>query len=151
VPPLRERVEDIAPLAMAFLDDVCRRFNKTLPGFSNELLSLFERYAWPGNVRQLRREVERLVALTPEGQHLTPDRCSPEIVEQASAAVAPGSNDLSLPGRARELERVMIREALERTGGNRAKAAELLGITRQGLHKKLKRYEKESAEAATGR
>ncbi len=151
IPPLRERVEDIAPLAMAFLDDVCRRFNKALPGFSNDLLSLFERYAWPGNVRQLRREVERLVALTPEGQHLTPDRCSPEIVEQASAAVTPGGNDLSLPGRVRELERVMIRDALERTGGNRAKAAEILGITRQGLHKKLKRYEQESAEAVTGR
>jgi transcriptional regulator with GAF, ATPase, and Fis domain len=140
IPPLRERVEDIAPLAMAFLDDVCRRFNKALPGYSNDLLSLFERYAWPGNVRQLRREVERLVALTPEGQHLTPDRCSPEIVEQASATVPPGSNDLSLPSRVRELERAMIRDALERTDGNRAKAAELLGITRQGLHKKLKRY-----------
>jgi transcriptional regulator with GAF, ATPase, and Fis domain len=146
VPPLRERVEDIAPLALAFLDDVCRRFNKTLPGFSNELLSLFERYPWPGNVRQLRREVERLVALTPEGQHLTPDRCSPEIVEQATTAVSPGAKDLSMPARVRELERAMIREALERSGGNRAKAAEMLGITRQGLHKKLKRYAKENAE-----
>ncbi len=115
-------------------------------GTFREDLSLFERYAWPGNVRQLRREVERLVALTPEGQHLTPDRCSPEIVEQASAAAPPGSNDLSLPSRVRELERVMIRDALERTGGNRAKAAELLGITRQGLHKKLKRYANGNAE-----
>ena len=145
VPPLRERVEDIAPLALAFFDDVCRRYNKTLAGFSNDLLTLFERYRWPGNVRQLRREVERLVALTPEGQHLTPDRCSPEIVADASGARAGGS-DLSLPGRVQELEQALIQEALKRTGDNRARAAELLGITRQGLHKKLKRYADEAVE-----
>lgn len=145
VPPLRERVEDIAPLALAFFDDVCRRYNKTLAGFSNDLLTLFERYRWPGNVRQLRREVERLVALTPEGQHLTPDRCTPEVVANTSRT-RPGDSDLSLPGRVRELEVALIQEALKRTGDNRAKAADLLGITRQGLHKKLKRYAEEDVE-----
>jgi transcriptional regulator with GAF, ATPase, and Fis domain len=146
VPPLRERVEDIAPLALAFFDEVCRRYNKTVSGFSNDLLTLFERFSWPGNVRQLRREIERLVALTPEGQHLTPDRCSPEVLASLDAPRAQEANDLSLPNRVRDLELKLIDDALERTGGNRVRAAELLGITRQGLHKKLKRYAEANAE-----
>ena len=140
MPPLRERVEDIAPLTLAFFDEVCRRYNKTLSGFSNDLLTLFERFSWPGNVRQLRREVERLVALTPAGQHLTPDRCSPEVLASVDAPRVPEVNDLSLPNRVRDLELKLIHDALERTGGNRVRASKLLGITRQGLHKKLKRY-----------
>ena len=148
VPSLRERAEDITPLALAFFDEVCRRYNKTLLGFSNDLLTLFERFSWPGNVRQLRREVERLVALTPEGQHLTADRCSPELLASANAPKAPKAGDLSLPNRVRDLELELIHDALERTGGNRVRAAELLGITRQGLHKKLKRYAEANAEAS---
>ena len=140
VPPLRERREDIAALALAFLDEVCRRYGKTLPGFSNDLLSVFEAYRWPGNVRQLRREVERLVALTPQGQHLTLERCSPEIRDRSRSAVRPLSNDLSLPGRVKALEIDLIDRALLQSSGNKARAAQLLGITRQGLHKKLKRY-----------
>jgi transcriptional regulator with PAS, ATPase and Fis domain len=147
VPSLRERTEDITPLALAFFDEVCRRYNKTVSGISNDLLTLFERFSWPGNVRQLRREIERLVALTPEGQHLTPDRCSPELLASASAPRAPQADDLSLPNRVRDLELELIQDALERTGGNRVRAAELLGITRQGLHKKLKRYAEANAEA----
>ena len=139
VPPLRERREDIAPLAQAFLDEVCRRYNKDLRGFTNELLSAFERYSWPGNVRQLRREVERLVALTPIGQHLVLERCSPEILN-AFEGEPEMEKDFSLPGRVRDLELHLIREALKKTKGNKVKAAEMLGITRQGLHKKLRRY-----------
>jgi len=140
VPPLRERREDVAPLALAFLDDVCRRFGKSLAGFSSELLATFEAYHWPGNVRQLRREVERLVALTPAGQHVTPDRCSPELLAGAGDGPARDGGDATLPERVRELEMRLIEQALERTGGNKVQAARLLGITRQGLHKKLGRY-----------
>jgi transcriptional regulator with GAF, ATPase, and Fis domain len=139
IPPLRERKEDIVPLTLAFLDDVCRRFEKPLPGLSNELLALFESYAWPGNVRQLRREVERVVALTPEGQQLTPDRCSPEIRNGADELASTHPNELSIPKRVTELEAYLIRQALDKARGNKVKAAELLGITRQGLHKKIKR------------
>ncbi|NIR31570.1 MAG: GAF domain-containing protein [Gammaproteobacteria bacterium] len=139
VPPLRERKEDIVPLTLAFLDDVCRRFDKPLPGLTNELLGLFESYPWPGNVRQLRREVERLVALTPEAQLLTPDRCSPEIRNEASDLTSTPSDDLSLPVRVNALEAHLIKRALRQSRGNKVKAAELLGITRQGLHKKIRR------------
>jgi len=139
VPPLRERREDIVPLTLAFLNDVCRRFDKPLPGLSSDLLALFESYHWPGNVRQLRREVERLVALTPEGKALTPAQCSAEIRNGASGFTATDADDLCLPRRVGELERHLIERALDRSRGNKLKAAQLLGITRQGLHKKLKR------------
>ena len=140
VPALRERREDIAPLAMAFLEDVCRRFSKTVAGFSNELLTLFERYEWPGNVRQLRHEIERLVALTPEGERLTPARCSSELLDRSLTAPVNDSGDLCLPDRVEQLEVRLIARALEEAGGGKGQAARLLGITRQGLYKKLKRY-----------
>ena len=140
IPPLRERREDIAPLTVAFVDDVCRQFDKTLAGVSQELITVFEHYPWPGNVRQLRREVERAVALTPDGEPLAPDRCSPEVTLGASDYDLDTADDLSLPSRVKELEMKLIRAALERTAGGKGKAAEVLGITRQGLHKKLKRY-----------
>ncbi|MCP5152252.1 MAG: sigma 54-interacting transcriptional regulator [Ectothiorhodospiraceae bacterium] len=148
VPPLRERREDIVPLALAFLDAVSLRYGKRVAGFSTELLRLFEAYHWPGNVRQLRREVERLVALTPEGHHLTPAQCSQELVGAQVGASVAGS--LDLPARVEALEIDLIRDALARSGGRRARAADLLGITRQGLHKKLRRYRLEDDAALAG-
>jgi transcriptional regulator with GAF, ATPase, and Fis domain len=140
VPPLRERPEDIIPLALAFLDDVCHRFNKVVGGFSKEVLALLESSLWPGNVRQLRHEVERLVALTPEGETLTSDRCSPEILGGRQSRGQSAGSSLSLPARVRDLEMGLIEQALEKTKGNKVRAARMLGITRQGLHKKLARY-----------
>ncbi len=141
VPPLRERREDIAPLMMAFLDDVCARYGRAVPAVPQTLVTLFEKYDWPGNVRQLRREVERLVALTPEGEPLTAERCSVELRQATTALVEVDAiSDLRLPQRVRDLEVALIHRALEQTGGNKLRAAALLDITRQGLHKKLKRY-----------
>ncbi len=142
VPPLRERRDDIAPLAFAFLEEVCRRYQKSVHGLSGELVALFESYDWPGNVRQLRREIERLVALTPAGQQLTPERCGEELraLAGAGAASVAAGNTLDLPARVRALEIDLIGHALECTDGHKGHAAELLGITRQGLHKKLRRY-----------
>ncbi len=141
VPPLRRRREDIAPLALAFLDATCRRFDKKVAGFSPEVLHLFEEYRWPGNVRQLRSEVERLVALTPEGTPILPERCSRELLDIVPRLDGEEeSPDFSIPARVRHLETRLIRDALARTNGHRQQAADLLGITRQGLHKKMKRY-----------
>ncbi len=150
IPPLRDRREDIAPLTIGFVDDVCRRFGKQLGGVSRELLALFEAYAWPGNVRQLRREVERLVALTPESQALGPERCSPELAADASRGPIDPDQALSLPVRVHALETQLIGLALARTHGNKGRAARLLGITRQGLYKKLKRYRIERGDAGQG-
>jgi len=142
LPPLSERKEDIVPLALAFLEEISRRFNKKVASFSPELLNLFEDYSWPGNVRQLRSEVERLVALTPENTIIGPEKCSRELL---SATPAPSRkttppDNLSIPDQVKSLEIELIEKALTESNGNRVKAAEALGITRQGLHKKMKRY-----------
>jgi transcriptional regulator with GAF, ATPase, and Fis domain len=143
LPPLHERREDIVPLALTFLEEVSRRFNKKIAGFTPELLNLFEDYSWPGNVRQLRSEVERLVALTPEDSVIGTEKCSRELL---SSSPKPRRRDdtmtsLSIPDQVKSLEMKLIEKALRDSNGNRVKAAEALGITRQGLHKKMKRYE----------
>lgn len=146
IPPLRERKDDIAPMAFVFLEDVCKRFGKKIIGFSPEVINLFEDYHWPGNVRQLRREIERMVVLTPANEQITPENCSPELLKSVISNVPDdslGSLHIPLPDQIKALEMSMIEKALKKSGGNRTRAAEILGITRQGLHKKMKRYELE--------
>ncbi len=142
LPPLHERKEDVVPLALAFLEEVSRRFNKKITGFTPELLNLFEDYTWPGNVRQLRSEVERLVALTPENTVIGPEKCSRELLSSSPRPRRRDDNltSLSIPEQVKSLEIKLIEKALTDSSGNRVKAAEALGITRQGLHKKMKRY-----------
>jgi transcriptional regulator with PAS, ATPase and Fis domain len=142
LPSLSERKEDIVPLSMAFLEDVCNLFNKKVAGFSPYILDLFNNYQWPGNVRQLRQEIERLVALTPAGEIITPDKCSRELQGLEDSTL---SDDLDLDNplahQVQLLEIRLISKALQQTAGNKLKAAKLLGITRQGLYKKMKRYQ----------
>jgi transcriptional regulator with GAF, ATPase, and Fis domain len=148
LPPLRDRRADVVPLALAFLEEISRRFNKKISGFSPELLNLFEDYNWPGNVRQLRSEVERLVALTPESNVMGPEKCSRELLSLTGPITESRPVDsfggLSIPDQVKALEIRLIERALQESNGNRVKAAESLGITRQGLHKKMKRYEMDS-------
>jgi transcriptional regulator with PAS, ATPase and Fis domain len=141
LPPLRERKGDVVALSMAFIEDICNLFNKQIAGFSPDVLNLFENYDWPGNVRQLRQEIERLVALTPEGEIISPDKCSKEFLG-ADHGIQPFHLNFEAPLaiQVQELEIKLISGALAETGGNRNKAANLLGITRQGLYNKLKRY-----------
>jgi transcriptional regulator with GAF, ATPase, and Fis domain len=143
LPPLHNRKGDIVPLALAFLEEISRRFDKKIAGFSPELLNLFEDYTWPGNVRQLRSEVERLVALTPEGTVMGPEKCSRELLSATPIPVRSKEtlSGLSIPDHVKSLEIKLIEKALADCNSNRVKAAEALGITRQGLHKKMKRYQ----------
>ncbi len=142
IPPLRERREDILPMMLLFLDQITKRFKKKHKGFSPKLLTLFESYTWPGNVRQLQHEIERLIALTPEGEPITETHCSIQLLESRPTTIdTPKTSDtLSLPTQRRELEINLIRQALQKTNGNKLQAADLLEITRQSLHNKLKLY-----------
>jgi len=143
VSPLRDRKEDIAPMAFVFLEDVCRRFEKNVAGFSPDVIRLFEECHWPGNVRQLRREVERMVSLTLSGEQITLDKCSESLLRSVISTAteeSPGLWHIPLPDQVRSFENRLIRKALKEAGGNRTHAAKLLGITRQGLQKKIKRY-----------
>ncbi len=145
IPPLRERREDILPLALSFLEETNHRFHKNIAGFSPDLLALFEEYPWPGNVRQLLKEVERLVALTRDDLFMQVETCSRELRAFAdsnygSEPVSTG-DDFSLPEQVSSLEKRLIRKAMKTASGNKTQAAKLLNITRQGLLKKIKRYE----------
>lgn len=143
IPPLRERPEDIVPLALFFMNKVSRRFSKKVSGFSPEVLAFFREFPWPGNVRQLLHEVEHMVALTPEVERISLKHCSQELKKWKSSGFLPVIHNqpaLSLPERVEEIEIASIKDALQKTGGNKLRASKLLGITRQGLDKKLKRY-----------
>jgi len=145
VPPLRKRQEDIIPLALHFLNQTNSKFGKNVPGFSNDVLRLFERYSWPGNVRQLMREVERLVALSPEDVPIQLSCCSANLQdfhnkEHDKLYGDDEEGSLSIPERVERLEKELIGKAMKRTAGNKSQAARLLSLTRQGLAQKLKRY-----------
>jgi transcriptional regulator with GAF, ATPase, and Fis domain len=144
IPPLRERREDIMPLALSFLENINRKFDKTVTGFSPDLLVLLEEYPWPGNVRQLLKEVERLVALTPSDQVMQVTTCSRELRAFAGAndlqEALPPEDEYALPSQVMSLERRLILKAMQKVNGNKTQASKLLNITRQGLLKKIKRY-----------
>jgi len=142
IPPLRERREDIVPLAESFLERFAGETRRGALRFAPETLETMERYAWPGNVRQLKNAVERMVVLA-RGELLTPDLLPPEIV---SGPEGPPEELLALPYRealARFRQRV-IRSALGRAGGNQTRAAELLQIQRTYLNRMIKDLEIES-------
>ncbi len=145
VPPLRKRQADILPLALSFLKQTNARFGKHVTGFSSEVLNLFENFTWPGNVRQLLKEVEREVVLTRDGKVIQKKVCSPEILkEELSKGVIfqdeVKSDNLSIPLRVKKMELELIALALAKSKNNKSKAARLLAVSRQGLLKKIKRY-----------
>jgi transcriptional regulator with GAF, ATPase, and Fis domain len=143
IPPLRERREDIVPLALSFLDRVSKSFTKSVSGFSSETLNLLEQYPWPGNIRQLLHEIERMVALTPEEETISLKRCSQALIDWMKTH---STYELRkqpvpfLPDKIKELEISFIQDALLKTKGNKLQASKILGITRQGLDKKIKRF-----------
>jgi transcriptional regulator with GAF, ATPase, and Fis domain len=145
IPPLRERKEDILLLALSFLKETNEKFKKNVSGFSPKLLALFDEYPWPGNVRQLLKEVERLVALTKDDRLMEMETCSRELRAFADANYVPEKaatdDDLSIPGKVTALEKYLIHKAMKKADGNKTQAAKYLNITRQGLLKKIKRYQ----------
>jgi transcriptional regulator with GAF, ATPase, and Fis domain len=157
IPPLSQRPADILPLAERFLGEAAKRFNRPRPPLRPPLVELLESYHWPGNVRQLQREMERLVALVPEGELPGSEHLSEALrghqSHQASSKESTAGNDgnseetspslqngLNLPQTVARVEQQLIRRALSSCSGNKQCAADKLGITRQGLHNKLKRY-----------
>lgn len=135
IEPLRKRREDIPILAEFFLQEACRRFGKKIDGFEDGLLDVLMRYDWPGNVRQLRNEVERAVLLS-SSRRLRLDDFSQRIRGEEAME----KEELNLRAAKESLEKRLIKEALLKTGGNRTEAAELLGITREALRKKMLKY-----------
>ena len=137
LPPLRERREDIPALAQHFLKKYAEKNQRLVKGFAPKTMDLFMRYDWPGNIRELENTVERAVILCRE-EYVQP-HCLPR---QFQALLDEDTPETGVrPGHSiREVERELILKTLEQTGGNRTRAAEILGITRRALQYKLKEY-----------
>lgn len=141
LPPLRKRREDILPLTLEFLADLESTWNKSIAGIPGEIITLFEGCPWPGNIRQLRREVERLMALTPPGEWAKLEDCSDTIRSLQISIVPPSSEILSLQDELAHTEQQLIGRALLAHDGHKTNTAKALGITRQALHYKMKRWQ----------
>jgi Nif-specific regulatory protein len=140
VPPLRERREDIPLLAGYFLARYATEMGKAAAGFSQQAMELLQGYDWPGNVRELQNEVQRLVIQIDAGGFVTPDLLSPRIrqIEGVMERVRPTKG--TLKEMVDQLERWILIEALREHQNNKTACAKALGITREGLHKKLRAY-----------
>jgi DNA-binding NtrC family response regulator len=142
MPPLRTMREDISLLVMHFLEQFARELGKGRLELTPEARHCLESYDWPGNVRELAHEMKRLVVLS-RGQPVTAAELSPEIqnASKATVHINPALPEgTSLKAAVEELEQHMLQEALVASGYNQVKAARKLGLSRQGLIKKLKRY-----------
>jgi len=134
LPPLRERKDDIPLLAKHFLGKFGRREGKAIEGFSPNVMKAFTEYHWPGNIRELENTVERLVVFARERTITRQDLVYTNTV---LSNVLMKKDPLCLE----EMERLHIIKVLERTEGNKTRAARLLGIDRKTLRMKMKKYQ----------
>ncbi|HDL21334.1 MAG TPA: sigma-54-dependent Fis family transcriptional regulator [Nitrospirae bacterium] len=132
IPPLRERKDDIPLLVTEFLNESCLREKKVLT-VSDEVMSMFKSYSWPGNVRQLKNVIERAVVLA-RGDRIMPGELPEEFLSFKKQISVKTLKTL------KELERQAVREALHECNGNKSKAAKILGISRKAFYKRLKDF-----------
>jgi DNA-binding NtrC family response regulator len=138
VPPLRERRSDIPFLVKRFLSEATEAAGKRI-WLEPEAERLMNQYDWPGNVRQVRSTIQRLVALGAQGP-VTEEALRPLLADPLQEPDEEPASELS------EVERRQILRVLQETGGNKTKAAEVLGIQRRTLYKKLARIERQNSE-----
>lgn len=146
LPPLRERKEDIPVLVSYFVDRISTRLGLENAEVTGEAMQILERYSWPGNVRELENAIERALVLSEGGARITAADLDDRFDQQhgAEPSGVPGvllDDELTLNEAKERLERLLIRRALDRTGGNRTRAAGLLGISHRALLYKLKEYD----------
>ncbi len=140
VPPLRERKEDIPLLADYFLNEAAGKDGKQVMGFTQEAMDLLACYHWPGNIRELENEIQRIV-IRLEGERLVSSNMLSQTIDILEKYIPYNSlEQSSLKIQMQQLEAICIKEALKKNYGNRTRTAEFLGISREGLHKKMARY-----------
>ncbi|UQA57766.1 sigma-54-dependent transcriptional regulator [Polyangium aurulentum] len=134
IPPLRDRPEDILPLAEHFLRRAASRAGRPIQGLSGAAARLLLAYGWPGNVRELENAIERAVALS-QGEWVSPDDLPPtlEKAEEPDLFASAAERMMTLE----EVERAYVRHVLERFGGNKVRAAAALGINRRTIQRWL--------------
>jgi DNA-binding NtrC family response regulator len=142
MPPLRERREDIPALAEHFRRQVNAREGRRVPGFALDVMHRFSQHGWPGNVRELEYLCERLVVMAATRLVVMKDLPSYmriQVIDFERATRRLPATGVDLRELLTELEETCIAEALARTGGNRNRAADLLGLNRTTLVEKLRR------------
>jgi DNA-binding NtrC family response regulator len=144
IPPLRERQEDLPSLARYFLAFFSAKYNRpAIAGFSPEAEKLLLSYGWPGNVRELRNVVERIVVLE-SGETVLPEHLPKEILyRKGIGGAAAFSSGISIPDAGLSLDEVeknLILQALEKSGGNKTQAAKLLGVTYDSFRYQIKKF-----------
>ncbi len=144
IPPLRQRPDDIPPLADHFLSIYCQEHGREPKRLSAEAVEVLRRHPWPGNVRELKNVIESVVIFH-QGPEVRLSDLPPELRQGAavSASGAPVQPPSGEPRSMAEIERQAILETLERTGGHRARAADLLQIGLRTLQRKLKDYKQQ--------
>lgn len=151
MPPLRDRPEDIPALSDYLLTQASSELGKHAPGFAPETMDCMKRYQWPGNVREMQNEIQRMLVMSPENALLGSQYLSPRVIMAApeenedQLAMLTGF-DGSLKDRIESLEAKILHETLIRLRWNKSKAAKELGLSRVGLRGKLERYGLEKVE-----
>jgi transcriptional regulator with PAS, ATPase and Fis domain len=157
IPPLRDRGDDIRVLAEHYMSSFKSRLRKSVDSIDADALATFRKYEWPGNVRELRNVIERSMILE-DGDEITTKYLPRNLTADSrtgSRNLSASSGQVRLPAEGISLEEVemsLVRQALDRSGGNQTKAAELLHISRDQLRYRMKKLEEAGAvatEAAT--
>jgi DNA-binding NtrC family response regulator len=152
VPPLRERHSEIPAIVNYYINHYSAKFGRRDITITPPAIDLLMVSDWPGNVRQLTNEIQRLVARAEDGAVITPDQLSPDLRRMAapdttaatprlSAIAGSASEQRTLAEAMAELERRMIADAMRKHGGNISRVARELGLTRRGLYLKLERHD----------
>jgi DNA-binding NtrC family response regulator len=139
IPPLRDRKEDIPLLVSAFIKEFATENDKPVEGIDPKARALLYNYSWPGNVRELRNSIESAVVMA-KGSIITPDDLPPSVAADSESNYV----RIQLGASMAEAERELIRANLAANNGNKSRTAEVLGIGRKTLHRKLAEYGMES-------
>jgi DNA-binding NtrC family response regulator len=139
IPPLRERLSDIAPLVDHFIQVFNQVHHKQVKGISKSALQFLLHYSWPGNVRELENVVERAVILSP-GDFIIPESLPPHLYETEAAPPSPALCHLSLDDALALAEKQILLQSLETFNWNRQRCAQNLGISRTTLFNKMRRF-----------
>ena len=154
VPPLRKRKEDIIPLAEYFVEFFNKKLGKNIDGFSDQAKNMLLSYSWPGNVRELKNMVERILIFTEKREKNIRASYLPGIIFNKSIDEKNSDNkekdynyknkindsNFSLETEIEKIEKEYIEEALNKTDGNKTKAAKILGISRYSLYRRIEKY-----------
>lgn len=150
VPPLRERIGDVAELACHFMERFSKTHGKPLRGIDAPALEALQGHGWPGNVRELSNVVERAVVLNQSGMIGVQDLPAHLGVSGGAEMTAGDQITIPLGMSLREIEDLMIKKALQATEGDRAGAARLLGVNERTIYRKISKSREESKEETIG-